>query len=388
MPRPKAPARLWLRKRADRDATWIILDGGEQISTGCSAGERQAAEEALADHLAQRRLRERRRGDPATVRLADVLNLYVSERAPLLARADIVASVVPMLLAHAGDSFVDAIDAKWCAAYVAKRVAGKIAPEIIRKGHRLPTSASVARDLEVLSAALGFAVDAKMLAYRPKVPKPAPSRPRFIFMTRDEAARLLWAAWRCHNIDQDGRRIYTSRHLCRFILTGLYTGTRPGTILNSSFAAASGRSFIDIERGVYHRLPEGQQERNTKRRPPTSIPDRLLAHLRRWAKDAPGGWLVTYAGAPIKRIDQAMARAVAEACIDKPITPHALRHTFMTWGLGNDVALDKLVKIAGMSLKVGDRVYGHLDPDRREAHNQAVANPNRWRNVGGKRNAG
>ena len=118
------------------------------------------------------------------------------------------------------------------------------------------------------------------------------------------------------------------------------------------------------------------------------MPDRLLAHMRRWQRTSPGGWVIGYDGGSIQRIDRALRRAVRDAGIDKAITPHALRHTFMTWGLGNGVSLDVLSKIAGMSLKVADRVYGHLDPDRREAHNTAIANPNRWRFIGEGRKAG
>lgn len=390
MPRKKQPARLWLRPaRPGRDAAWFILDGGRQIGTGCGVGEREAAEGALQDHLGQKRIRETRRGDPAQVRIADVINLYVTDRAPDLARPDIVASVAPMLLAHAGEDVVEAIDPRWCDAYVKKRVTGKIAPEVIRKGHRLPNKASVARDLEVLSAALTYAVDdAKILASRPKVRKPKPSRPRYIFLTRDEAARILWSAWRCHVIDKDGRRVFTSRHLCRFVLTGIKTGTRPGVILNTSFTAASDRSYVDLERGVYYRLPEGDDEEETKLRPPVSIPRGLLAHMRRWSKNSPGGWLVNYEGRSIDRIDRALRRAVKDAGLAKRVTPHAMRHTFMTWGLGNGVSLTQIAKIAGMSVKIADRVYGHLDPDRTDAHENAVANPNRWRNVGPRRKAG
>lgn len=317
-----------------------------------------------------------------------MLNLYITDRAPELARPDIVASVAPMLLAHAGESFVDAIDPKWCGDYVKKRVAGKIAPETIRKGHRLPSRSSVARDLEVLSAALSYAVEARVLASRPRVSKPAPAKPRSIFLTRDEAARILWSAWRCHVVDKDGRKVHTSRHLCRFILTGIKTGTRPGVILNTSFTAAADRSYVDLERGVYFRLPEGDEEEATKLRPPVSIPRGLLAHMRRWAKDSPGGWLVNYEGGSIDRIDRALRRAVKDAGISKRVTPHAMRHTFMTWGLNNGVGLDRLAKIAGMSVKVADKVYGHLDPDRRDAHEDAVANPNRWRFIGARRKTG
>jgi hypothetical protein len=42
-----------------------------------------------------------------------------------------------------------------------------------------------------------------------------------------------------------------------------------------------GRAYVDLERGIFYRLAEGQRE-TKKRQPPVPILPRLLAHLRRW----------------------------------------------------------------------------------------------------------
>jgi hypothetical protein len=52
------------------------------------------------------------------------------------------------------------------------------------------------------------------------------------------------------------------RHLARFILIGVYGGTRVGAIASASPTAAIGRSFVDLERGVYYRRAQGKQETN------------------------------------------------------------------------------------------------------------------------------
>jgi predicted Fe-S protein YdhL (DUF1289 family) len=58
--RSRKPARLWLRPASkDREAVWIILDGGEQFSTSCRRDDREAAERALGLHLAQNFLQEK-----------------------------------------------------------------------------------------------------------------------------------------------------------------------------------------------------------------------------------------------------------------------------------------------------------------------------------------
>lgn len=53
------------------------------------------------------------------------------------------------------------------------------------------------------------------------------------------------------------------------------------------------------------------------------------------------------------------------------VSPHILRHTFMTWVLTAGMDLHTAAKTAGMSAKVADRVCGHLDTSRRDALNNA-----------------
>jgi hypothetical protein len=62
----------------------------------------------------------------------------------------------------------------------------------------------------------------------------------------------------------------------------LYTGTRASAVCGAALQPTEGRGFIDLARGVFYRRPAGRRE-TTKRAPPIPLPDRLLAHLRRWA---------------------------------------------------------------------------------------------------------
>ena len=45
----------------------------------------------------------------------------------------------------------------------------------------------------------------------------------------------------------------TGRHLARFILVGLYMGTRSGAIRGAAMRPTPGHGFIDLERGVFYR---------------------------------------------------------------------------------------------------------------------------------------
>ena len=73
------------------------------------------------------------------------------------------------------------------------------------------------------------------------------------------------------------------RHIARFILIGLYTGTRHAAICGAALQPAIGRGHVDLERGVFYRRPQGVME-TKKRQPPVRLSDRLLAHLRRWQR--------------------------------------------------------------------------------------------------------
>jgi hypothetical protein len=68
------------------------------------------------------------------------------------------------------------------------------------------------------------------------------------WLTRSEAAALIWACWRyrelqtIHRGKNKGQKIATVkrrlRHIARFILIGQYTGTRAGAIASASPDAA------------------------------------------------------------------------------------------------------------------------------------------------------
>jgi len=95
------------------------------------------------------------------------------------------------------------------------------------------------------------------------------------------------------------------RHLARFILLGIYSGTRAGAIASASPIPAVGRSFVDLERGRYYRRQQGSAKTN-KRQPTVPIPLRLLAHLRRWHRiDPEAKHFVEFNGKPVSSVKTA-----------------------------------------------------------------------------------
>ena len=139
----------------------------------------------------------------------------------------------------------------------------------------------------------------------------------------------LWGAlgW-----DANGKRhpFRINRHLARFILLGLYTGTRHDAILRLQWMPNTTGGWIDLTAGVLYRRAAGTVERG-KRRPPLPIPPRLLPHLRRWRKHT-ARFLIEWQGLPIASQERrAWRRARELAGHDGEVTPPVLRHNAATW---------------------------------------------------------
>jgi len=179
------------------------------------------------------------------------------------------------------------------------------------------------------------------------------------WLTRDEAAKLLWAAYRGHK----------SRHLCRFILIAIYTGTRKDAILRMGFEPNTVGGWFDLDRGIMFR--RGQAERATnKRRTPAPIPRQLKAHLRRWR--ASGAiWAVEYQGGRIGDIKRTFRNAVAETGLTG-VTPHTLKHTAITWALQNGSTVWDCAGYFSTSVETIQKTYGHHAPDHMESALRAV----------------
>jgi integrase len=170
-----------------------------------------------------------------------------------------------------------------------------------------------------------------------------------------------------HRGKNKGNKVQTGkrplRHLARFILIGQYTGTRAGSIASASPDAAIGRSYVDLDRGVFYRLAQGKAETN-KRQPPVPLPKRLLTHMRRWkARKLIARHFVEFNGNGVLSVKTAFKRAVKLADLPGKVTPHTLRHTAATWLMQNGVDPWEAAGYLGMSVETLLRVYGHHHPD-------------------------
>jgi hypothetical protein len=178
--RPKGP-RLYLRAGRKDARTgkslpdlYYIRDGSREVGTGCGPDRLREAEEALSAYLAQKWAapeRDPRDGPshPADVLIADVLALYVQERAPQLSDPVSTAGRVKALLSWWGDRAVADVKRSSCQAYVAARDGQRFARATKAANPRKVTVQGARRELEDLSAAIGHWHGEHPLTVRPKV---------------------------------------------------------------------------------------------------------------------------------------------------------------------------------------------------------------------------
>jgi integrase len=385
MPRPSKGARLWLEpeerdasSRIVRRATWVIRDGARKVRTGCAGSDREGAERALADYIARKYQAPRESGrDPAQILILDVLNIYATDVVGKHARPNDTMQRLRTLADFPDWRTLADVNGRQCRAYVAWRTGQQwksSRPEQTGHPARMVSEAAARRELEDLRAAINHHRREGLCSEVVGVALPEKSQPREGWLTRDEAARLLWAAWRAKQVMRDERtRRDVGKHLARFILTGIYTGTRHAAICGAAFQPAIGRGHVDLDRGVFYRRAQGMSE-SKKRQPPVRLPNRLLAHMRRWhrlgiAKHA----VVEWNGKPVASVRKAFAAAVRTAGIEGHVTPHVLRHSAATWAMQNGGDLWQIAGFLGMTTEMLTRVYGHHHPDFQQEAAESIA---------------
>lgn len=359
-------ARLWFRperKSADgrvRAGRWFILDGTKQIGTGLGAGEGGEAEKRLAEYIASKYAPPRRERPLSQILIADVIAVYLDDVAPGQARPDKAAERAGRLLEFFGHRTLDEITGALCREYAAGREG---------KGHaKKGKGGGARRDLEDLRAAISHHHREGLHRedIRVVLPPRGPARQRWL--TRSEVARLVWVCLTTREIQEgkptDKRPLV---HLARFILTAVYTGSRPGAVLTLNWERAIGRGRVDLDHGMLYRLPEGARE-TTKRRPPVPCAPPLWRLMRRWAaKDGQKGPVVRFSGQPVLSVKTALKRAARLAGLDESVTAYTLRHTTASWLVQQGASTRKVAELLGTSEALIERTYGHLAPDHLRA---------------------
>ena len=414
MPRPSKGARLWLKPeeidkktgRVRKSAVWLIRDGSKSVVTGCAADDFAEAEAALAEYLAEKHAaREPESHLPASkILVTDVLAFYAKQAVPTQARPDKADQRIAQLADFWQGKMLSEVNGDTCTAYVDWRTSmpWKSSKPAKGKRPRMITAAGVRRELEDLRAAINFHRKKGKCREVVEVDLPSRSPAKIRWLTRDEAAQLLWVCWRSKQTFTAPRgrlkglqvetKTYKWRHLARFILVGLYTGTRASAITGATKVRTEGYGYVDIRRGLFYRLAEGAIE-TKKRQPPVPLPDRLLGHIDRWTRDQGDKtiskkFIVEFRGEGVMEVNKAFSSAVKAAGLGPDVTPHVLRHTAATWMMQNGADLWSAAGYLGMTPELLQRVYGHHHPDYQENARAAIVRKPTMRLVERRENGG
>jgi len=344
MPRKRLPARLYLRQREGREPRWVIIDGRTEIDTGCGPGDYAGAEKRFGEYLAEHKTIDTSARNPAQISVADVIALYLK------------TNPMPPMCYHGGPLL------EFFGLKTLRDVNGRLCRDYAQERGKKVSPSTVRRELGTLQAAINHWHVESPLDAVPKVWKPEEGPGRDRVLTRDEVARLLNAA-----------RKLRLPYVARFILLGLYTGTRHATILKLRWYESDDAGWLDAEAGIIYRA--GKAERQTrKRRNAARMPDRLLAHVRRWARldlsQGPQTAVVRYKGKPITRQQRGWEAVLKAAKVDG-VTPHVLKHSATTWLLRAGVDLWDVSGLTSTSTKTLETVYGHHSPEYQKASAKA-----------------
>jgi integrase len=314
-----------------------------QISTRCGLEESVRAELALRDYIAAKY--EPQGGNAKTVTVVDVLIVYSREVASKHAKPMQTAYRIHTLAEFFRDRRVSEINGQLCREYVQQRGAEPAAR----------------RELEDLRAALRYCHKNGFLTEQVGVWIPPPPPPRARWLTRQEAASLVRAAWRRPNL----------RHVAKFCIVALYTGARAGRICDAALGVSKDHGYVDLKHGTFHPKPGRVQTK--KRQPTIRLPRRLLAHLRRWHARGQR-FVVEWNGEPVVRMDRGFREAVRASGLDD-VTAHTLKHTVITWLLQDGVPIWEVSGYTGTSPQTIGRVYGHHSPSHMAAAIGALDRP-------------
>jgi integrase len=349
---------MWFRD-ARRDAAgnlthagaWFVLDGTSQVGTGLGEGATpDQKEKALSAYLIEKHSDVRAAGlkDPVNIAIADVLTLYVKEKAKDHADPTKTDSRIGFLSAFWSGKMLSEVTGATCREYARTR------PEQAAR-----------RELEDLRAAINYhrheGLHDRIVSV--VLPDKAPSRERWL--TREEAAHLIRTTWR-HTSKPAGNGAVTRnrQHVARFMVVARYMGSRASVIAAASIEPKRPRSgpWIDLGTGTFHGRGVGERVTN-KRKQAVVVPPELLGHLRRWRKNGQR-FVVEWHGKPVLSVKGAHGEAVAAAGLDDKVTQHTWRHTVATWLLSEGAEPYKVADFLAVDVKTLTRVYAHAIPAR------------------------
>ena len=359
MPRGRpnqGPKLVELQKPGWRAPVWYIRwsENGRSRERTTGTADRGEAEQIYARWLIERGRspdEPTRTGPryPHEIGIADILDIYGTEHAPNVVSSKRIGQAIIHLLDWWRDRRVDAIRPATCRQYVKHRTE---MPRYATRSYRRPKVTSnisittAAKELGILRAALRYAEKNGHLIQTPFVEMPPPQPGRDRWVTRSEAARLLW---------ESRREPKVRLHLPLFVMIALYTGARSGAILGLRWTQ------VDFIRGRID-FNEPGRARTNKRRAIIPIPHPLQTAMARAQRRAGSPFVLSYDGKRIANIRKSFMAAAKRAELED-VTPHVLRHTAGTWLAQRGVPLWQIAGWLGHSQQRTTELYAHHSPD-------------------------
>jgi integrase len=393
MPRPSKGARLYVKRLKGRTPVYVIRDGAKEVSTGYALGDVERAQAALRDYLAAIYRPDTGEKQLSNIGVSDVLMLYFKDLPADSPSRETIRYNIKALNAYWGDKSLADVKGSTCRHYITQRTKQTTfanasekppqsffaSPETLKKRQSLTQRgvklATARHELKILQAAINHWHRESPLEAVPKVSLPKVQSRRERWLARDEVAALLKA---CRRLSREGRKAAKGAiqftdysHVQRFILIGIYTGTRHDALLNLRWSGSRFGGHIDLERGIVFRRGSAERE-TTKRRPPVLVSRRLQAFMARW-KRMDGETIqnvIHHNGHPIAKMRRAWNTVRTAAGLGPDVTPHTLRHSAASWLLWGREAkgarpatkpltIWETAEVLGADASTVERVYGH-----------------------------
>lgn len=339
--RSKGP-RLEIYRREGRQSVYVIRDGTRSYSTGCAGDDVEGARERLRQYLEAHHRPDTGQRDLAKIPVSEVLMLYFQDTPQNSPSYENIKYSIQALSRFWKDKTLADVRGSTCRKYIDYRSGSGSSNRPVKPG-------TSRKELKFLQAAINHWHKESPLVAVPKVTLPPPGSRRERVLERNEVARMLWAC----------RRLKLP-HVARFILIGIYTGTRHDAILRLRWFAGLSGGHADIERGILFRRGSGEQE-TSKRRPPARLSERLRSHMAHWRNidNENLSHIIHRHGQPLAHIHKPFRRVVKAAGLGTDVTPHVLRHTCASWLLWKGVPVWEVAGIIGATNDLVDNTYGH-----------------------------
>lgn len=276
------------------------------------AGKRRRHALAAADRIgAEAEARQRwRLGDRSPWTVGRILDAYLDDRK----RAGIASS------ARQADAW-KAMKHFWA------EVSPRLIDDEMAQGYaarRARAAATIRYELGMLSVALRWARDKKLIEAAPTVWRPMSPERRERHVTREQFRRFLAAV--------------VAPHARLYMVLAIATCARPTAILQLTW------DRVDFERGLIDLNPPGRTQ-TAKRRPVVPIADYALAPLQEAYANRQSSHVIERGGKGLASIKKAFSAASERSNVRA--TPYTLRHTGAVWRAEDGVPMSEIAQLMG-----------------------------------------